>query len=150
MDAVTYPKSDVAHFIGNHLVPLRVNVTNDQIPPKFHFIWTPTVAIFTPKGNEVQRTIGFLGPEEFIAKMLLGIAKVRLGTEEYDTALIPLKSLMETLPGSKSVPEAIYFSGVAAYKNSRDPGKLKEAYEILLRKYPHNIWTERAYPYDLI
>lgn len=150
MDAVTYPKEDVVRFVNNYLIPLRINVVNGPIPKDYHHIWTPTVAVLNPTGKEVQRSVGFLGPDEFIVKMQLGIAKVRLDTGEYDTAMIPLKSLMETFPTSNSIPEAIYFSGVAAYKKSDDPSKLKEAYKRLLKEYPDNIWTERAYPYRLI
>jgi hypothetical protein len=150
MDAVTYPQEDVVRFVNNYLIPLRINVQNGPVPDAYHYIWTPTVAVLNPSGKEVQRSIGFLGPDEFIVRMQLGIAKVRLDTKEYDTAVIPLKSLMETFPESNSIPEAIYFSGVAAYKKSNDPSKLKEAYEKLLSKYPDSAWTERAYPYRLI
>jgi tetratricopeptide (TPR) repeat protein len=150
MDAVTYPKEDVVRFVNNYLIPLRINVQNGSVPEGYHYFWTPTVAILNPTGKEVQRSIGYLGPDEFIARMQLGIGKVRLDTKEYDTAMIPLKSLMESFPKSNSIPEAIYFSGVAAYKKSNDPNKLKEAYERLLKEYPDDVWTERAYPYRLI
>jgi tetratricopeptide (TPR) repeat protein len=150
MDAVTYPKEGVVRLVNNYLIPLRIIVQNGPVPEDYHYLWTPTVAVLSPTGKEVQRSIGYLGPDEFIAWMQLGIAKVRLDNEEYDTAMIPLKSLMETYPESSSIPEAIYFSGVAAYKKSDDPSKLKEAYERLLKEYPDDIWTERAYPYRLI
>ncbi len=150
MDAVTYQTPEVISFIDQHLTQLRVNVQDGSMPASFRYTWTPSLAILTPTGHEVQRTIGFLGPEEFIVRMHLGIAKVRLETKEYDTALIPLKSLMETFPENNCVPEAIYISGVAAYKKSNDPHKLKEAYEKLLREYPDSIWTEKASPYRLI
>ena len=150
MDAVTYPTQEVVNFVNNYLTPLRINVTDDTPLDVNHHFWTPTLAVLDDNGNELQRTIGFLGVDEFIASMLLGIAKVRLDAGDYDTALIPLKSLLETLPESTAVPEAIYFRGVILYKETNDPGKLKEAYEKLLSDYPDSAWTERAYPYRLL
>lgn len=150
MDAVTYPTKKVINFIYNHLIPLRINVNDDTILEVYHHFWTPTLAILDSNGNEVQRTIGFLGVDEFIARMLLGIAKVRVDAGEYVSAMIPLKNLLETLPESNTVPEAIYFRGVTLYKETNDPGKLKEAYEELLNNYPDSAWTERAYPYRLL
>ena len=150
MDAVTYQAQEVVGYINNYLIPLRINVNDPSLLEDYHHIWTPTIAVLDLNGREVQRTIGFLGPDEFIATMDLGIAKVRMDAGKYDTAMIPLKSLMETLPKSDSIPEAIYFSGVTLYKQSNDPRKLKEAYEKLLRDYPESPWTKRASPYRLL
>lgn len=101
-------------------------------------------------GNEIQRTIGFFEPDEFIASMHLGIAKTRLNGAEYDTALVHLKNLLEHFPNSSAVAEAIYFRGVTLYKQNNAPNNLKEAYEKLQGEHPDNAWTKRAYPYRLI
>ncbi len=150
MDAVTYPTDNVVHFVNNYLIPLRINVSEELRYENFLHFWTPTLIVLDQNGNELQRTIGFLDPDEFLASMHLGLAKARLVTGNFDTAIIPLKSLLETFPKSCAVPEAIYYSGVTLYKQSNDPGKLKEAYEKLLSNYPDSQWTKRASPYDLI
>ncbi len=150
MDAVTYPAKDVVKFVNNFFTPLRININEETIPENYHHIWTPTLAVLDPKGREFQRTIGFLGPEDFIATMHLAIAKIRMDAGQYDTAIIPLKSVLETFSQNDTVPEAIYFSGVVLFKGTNDPGKLKEAYEKLLRDYPDSVWTKRAAPYRLI
>ncbi|MGB3212512.1 MAG: tetratricopeptide repeat protein [Desulforhopalus sp.] len=150
MDTVTYPTKEVVTFVNNYLIPLRIEVNDDTSIEEYHHFWTPTLAILDTNGNEIQRTIGFLGVDEFTAIMLLGIAKVRLDAGEYDTALIPLKSLLETFSESHAVPEAIYFRGVTMYKQTNNPNKLKEAYEKLLSDYPDSRWTRRAYPYRLL
>jgi tetratricopeptide (TPR) repeat protein len=150
MGAVTYPTKDVVNLVNNYLVPLRINVNDDPIHDDYHQIWTPTFLVLDFNGKEIQRTIGFLEPDEFIPMIQLGIAKVRLGAEEYDTAMIPLKSIIETYPESEAAPEALYFSGVTLYKQTKDPGKLKEAYEKLLSDYPDSTWTKRGKPYRLL
>lgn len=150
MDAVTYPTEEVSNFITKHITPLRINVSDEAAFAKYHIFWTPCLVMLDTDGNELQRTIGFMGVEEFIPRMLLGLAKVRLYKEEYDMAMIPLKSLQETYFESKAVPEAIFFGGVTLYKQTDDPGKLKQAYEKLLHDYPDSTWTKRAYPYSLL
>jgi len=150
MDAVTYPAKDFVKFVNNYLIPLRMDVSDDLALEDYHHFWTPSIAILAIKGNEVQRTVGFLGVDEFIPSMLLGLGKVRLDAGDYNAAMIPLKSLQETYSKSHAVPEAIYFSGVVLYKNTNDPGKLKQAYEKLLKDYPNSAWTKRAQPYRLL
>jgi tetratricopeptide (TPR) repeat protein len=150
MEAVTYPADDVVRYVNNYLIPLRINVNEDLLHEDFHHIWTPTLAVLDFNGNEVQRTIGFLEPDDFIATMHLGIAKVRMDAKQYDTAMIPLKNLLEVFPKSYAVPEAIYFMGVILYKQRNTPAKLKEAYERLLTDYPDSQWTKRASPYRLL
>lgn len=150
MDAVTYPAEEVSNFVKKHVIPLRINVNDDAAFEKHHVFWTPCLAVLDMNGNELQRTIGFMGVDEFIPSMLLGLAKVRLNEGDYDMAMIPLKSLQETCFESDAVPEAIYFSGVTLYKQTNDPGKLKDAYEKLLKDYPESAWTKRAYPYRLL
>ncbi len=121
-----------------------------------HTFWTPTTAIFGIKGmnvqgvHEVQREIGFFEPDEFIATLHLGVAKVRLDQEEFDTALVHLNLLLEKFPTSERVPEALYFKGVTLYKQSNDPSYLKQAHVQLSSEYSASTWTRRSHPYRLI
>jgi len=150
MDAVTYPNKEVVSFIGNYLIPLRINVEDEAVHDKYHYIWTPTIAVLNLNGDEVQRTIGFFDSAELIAHMHLGIAKVHLDAGEHDTAEVHLKRLLEKFPENSVIPETIYFRGVNFYKWKDNSGHLKEAYEKLVESYADNTWTKRAQPYGLI
>ena len=150
MKAVTYANRDVSTFINTYLTPFRLDTSKVPKDPDYHHIWTPTLAVLNPEGREIQRTTGFLDPDDFLAVMHLGLAKVRLDAGKYDTAIIPLKSVLETFYHNNYVPEAIYLCGVTMYKMTKDPGKLKEAYERLRKEYPDHIWTKRADPYRLL
>ncbi|MGB3222946.1 MAG: hypothetical protein WBB23_09105 [Desulforhopalus sp.] len=150
MDAVTFPSKDAVNFVNNNLIPQGINVNDDTTLDVYHHFWTPALTLLKNNGNKPQRTIEFLGMDEFTASMLLGIAKLHPDAGEYDTAMIPLKSLPENLPESKTVLEAMYFRGVTHYKETNGPGKLKEEYEKLLSDYPDNVWTERVYSYCLL
>lgn len=150
MDAVTYPDEEVIRFVKENLVPMRIDI--DKIPhyQKYNVIWTPTLLVLDYQGNEIQRTVGFLGPERFIPFMHLGIAKVRFANGEYDTAKVHLNILKEKYPESNIVPQAIYFGGVTLFKQTGDSAELKKAYEELLAKFPDSSWTRRAAPYRLL
>ena len=150
MEAVTYANRDVCNFINTYLTPLRLDTSKGVKDPDCHHIWTPTLVVLTPEGLEIQRTTGFLHPKDFLAVMHLGLAKVRLDAGKYDTAIIPIKSILETFYHNNYVPEAIYWCGVAMYKMTKDPAKLKEAHDRLVKEYPDHIWTKRADPFRLL
>jgi tetratricopeptide (TPR) repeat protein len=150
MDTVTYPDPNVFEFINKYLIPFRVNVLEAESLPKYQEIWTPTLAILAIKGKEVQRTIGFLGKDELLPVLHLGIAKAHFDHKDFETADVHFKKLLKNHPRSHEVPEAIFFRGVNLYKMKSDPSQLKKAYEQLLSEFPESPWTKRAYPYRLI
>ncbi len=147
MDALTYRAQKVVNFINDLMIPVRLDFNNKALYDNFNAIWTPTLLVLDYQGHEVQKIIGFLKPEKFLAMMHLGIAKVHLTNGEFDTANVHLKRLMDNYPESTAIPEAIYFSGVNLYKQKNDPGQLKIAYEKLISEYPDSSWAKRAEPY---
>jgi tetratricopeptide (TPR) repeat protein len=150
MDAVTYPDQSVAKFIEENLIPLRVAFDHKPLAEDFKVKWTPTLITLDPDGMEHHRTVGFLGPEEVIASLMLGIGKSHFEREEFDKAISTFNSLLERFPKSDSAPEATFLRGVSMYKNTHDPKPLRASYDKLTAEYPDNEWTKRAYPYRLI
>ena len=70
----------MAKFIQENLIPLRVAYDHKPLSADFKVKWTPTLVTLDPDGTEHHRTVGFLGPEELIASLMLGIAQVSLRT----------------------------------------------------------------------
>jgi tetratricopeptide (TPR) repeat protein len=150
MDAVTYPDEKVADFVQNVLIPLRVPFDHKPLAADFNIKWTPTLITLDTDGKEHHRTVGFLGPEELIPSLLLGIGKSHFENERFDKAIEAFDRLLKDCPKSNSAPEAIYVRGVARYKSTHQPKPLREAYDKLAADYPSSEWTHRAYPYRLI
>jgi tetratricopeptide (TPR) repeat protein len=150
MDAVTYPTEKVAEFIQGHLVPVRVIFNHEPLAKEFNVKWTPTLVTLDADGKEHHRTVGFLGPDEFVASQLLGAGKMRFDLERFDEAIASFNMLLENYPKSEYAAEAIFFRGVSLYKSSQNPKPLREAYDKLNGEYPNTEWTKRAYPYRLI
>jgi len=150
MDAVTYPHEAVAEFIMTNLIPLRVQFDAQPHATNFNLKWTPTLITLDTDGKEHHRTVGFLGPDEVIASLLLGIGKSNFELERFDKALAAFERVLQNYPKSHSAPEAAYLRGVAKYKSTHDPKPLREAYDFLKSGYPDSEWAARAQPYSLI
>jgi outer membrane protein assembly factor BamD (BamD/ComL family) len=97
--------------------------------------------------------VGYLPPEEFIASLLLGIAKSHFDRQELDKALELLAELLSEYSKSDSAPEAIYLRGVSQYQlndDHADLSPLRQAYDELNQTYPENEWTKRAAVYQAV
>ncbi|MFP3983155.1 MAG: hypothetical protein ACLFV2_05635 [Desulfurivibrionaceae bacterium] len=150
MDAVSYPESSVVQFISENLIPLRIQTDTEPYVSNFKLRWTPTLIILDPRGEERQRTVGFLQPEELIPALLLGIGKVDFDMGCYVESIERFNRIITDYPDCEVAPEAVYLRGVANYKKDGTPQALKEAYEKLGSDYPGSIWAKRSAPYRLL
>lgn len=149
MDAVTYPDMQVANFLIDKVVPLRV-AADSPLAGEFKVTWTPTLVTLDYYGKEHHRTVGFLPPEDLVASLLLGMAKTDFDATDYNDAIIHLNTLLNGYPRSAAAPEAIFLRGVSRFKASHDASALKEAYQQLNTGYPESEWAKRAHPYSLL
>ncbi len=150
MGAVTYPNEGVAKFVDLNFVPVQVQSSNKELADKYNISWTPTILVLDADGKEHYRSVGFLQPDVFIATFELGKARYYLDLEQFAEARALLEELIERCPVPEVVPEAIFFRGVASYKQTHDPKPLRQAYDTLTSKYPQSEWAKRAEPYKLI
>ena len=150
MGAVTYPNEGVAKFVDLNFVPVQVQSANKELADKYNVSWTPTILVLDADGKEHYRSVGFLQPDVFIATFELGKARYYLDREQFAEARALLEELIERCPVPEVVPEAIFYHGVASYKQTHDPKPLRKAYDTLTAKYPQSDWAKRAEPYKLM
>lgn len=150
MGAVTYPQEAVAKFVDYNFIPVQIQVTNTELMQKYAVSWTPTILVLDADGKEHYRSVGFLAPEEFIATFQVGKGRYYLDAEQYVEALAMFDEVIVQTPKAHAVPEAIFFQGVAKYKQTHNPKPLREVYETLTAKYAQSEWAKRAEPYKLI
>lgn len=150
MDAVTYPNEALVDFLNDNVVPLRVLSDKQPMAGDYNVTWTPALIVLDQDGKELQRTVGFLNPEDLIPSILLGMGNGHFNSEEFAAALEVYGRIIAEYPESDWAPEAIFQRGVSTYKHTEDPLPLRAAYDLLLEKYPTSQWTKRAYPYRLI
>jgi TolA-binding protein len=97
-----------------------------------------------PDGEEAHRIEGFLAVDDFLAQLELGLGKALLREEKYQDAERHFEAVASGHAESESAPQALYWAGVAAYKASNDPGRLKETYQKLKKLFPSSEWTRKG------
>jgi len=68
LEAVTYKDAKVASFL-NSIVPVKYDAEKDEgevLAKKFKVRAYPTLVLLDPSGNEVDRFVGYLDPEDFL------------------------------------------------------------------------------------
>lgn len=149
MEEVTFKHQDVANFIIDKLVAVQLPV-DDPAVAGFGVHWTPTLMVLDYYGKVRERNEGFLPPDEMVAWMLLGQARIGFDSDQYNEAVIHLNTLLNGYPESPFAPEAVFLRGVARFKASHDPQNLKAAYLALQKEYPGSLWHKKAEPYRLL
>ena len=108
---------------------------------RFDAVWTPTVLIMDPDGNERWRIEGYLPKEEFRAQLEMGLARVSFMQKQWAEAERRYADVLERYPNSTSAPEALYWKGVSHYKATNDHTVLGELPGQFKEKYPESVWA---------
>jgi len=123
-------------------VPVEAHIK--EHPAYFHrfdAVWTPTVLIMDPDGNERWRIEGYLPKEEFRAQLEMGLARVSFMQKQWAEAERRYADVLERYPNSTSAPEALYWKGVSHYKATNDHTVLGELPGQFKEKYPESVWA---------
>src|SRR5436190_3568251 len=121
MDTVTYPDHRVAEFIEQHFVAAKLPVKqNRQLVEEYLVSWTPNVVIADEAGKVHYRVEGYCGPEDFVARLSLGMGRFWLNRREFHLARERFEEVAQRHAGAEAGAEALYWQGVAHYKESRD------------------------------
>ena len=144
-----YPDERVARFVNEHFIPVRVNVREQpadfqRLGDRFNAHWTPTTLLLEPDGTERHRIEGFLPTEDFLAQLMVGVAKTAFARQEWDRAEKLYREIVEKFPSATTAPEALYWTGVSRYKASHDPTALRETAEEFTRRYTDSEWAKRS------
>ncbi len=150
MSAVTYQQAPVVEFVTQHFVPLKLNVKEPK--PEFRELLRMAKPLFTPlllfldfNGTEVRRFTGYLPPAEFLAELHFVLGWVDLLHTRFADGYARFRGIVEQYPKSHVAPEALYWSGVAAYRwNNRGLDGLIPEWIELRARYPESTWWTRA------
>ena len=104
-------------------------------------MWTPTVLILDPKGEERVRLEGYLSRDEFRAQLESGLARVAFMNKNWAEAERRYAEVLERYPNSHAAPEALYWEGVSHYKATNDHTVLGQLPEQFKQKYPDSLWA---------
>src|SRR5947207_2779686 len=146
MGAVTYPNPAVERMIEEHFIPVQFNVVEQpEVMDRFNTPWTPTLIVQDAEGREHRRSQGYLDAPRFLGEMSLALLKDAIDRRDFQAATERAPEALEHTHGDAyREPEAVYWSGVAAYKASSDPTNLMAAWNRLLDQFPGSEWAKRV------
>ena len=145
MDTVTYPEPRVAHFLGLHFIPVKVRVKeNRELVENYLVSWTPHVVLADDHGRVHDRVEGYLPPEDFLARLALGVGRYLLNRKQLAQAAERFEEVAQRHSGSEAGAESLYWLGVARYKQAHDPAQLRPSWQRLAQEYPTSPWTRRT------
>lgn len=147
MERDTYSRPKVMDFITEHMEPFRVNYPEEPYFQDYHVDWMPTQVFLDKYGRENHRSVGYLGPEEFMANGLIALGKIYSSNGNYAAAQFHFDQLLKKFPRSNLVEETFYYLGINRYRQTKNPEELKKTAELLKKEYPEGGWTRKAVPY---
>ncbi len=143
----TLPDPGVIDFVGRRFTPGMFEWSEPKskdLVKRYGVEWTPTFIVADQAGNEAYRFVGYLPPQDYIAQLTLGLGKVALRKEDYEQADKCFENVAKKYPQTEAAPEAVYYCGVAEYQKTKDPKKLKAAYETLMKNYQDSDWAKKS------
>jgi len=145
MDTVTYPDDRVAEFVEHHFLPARLKVKeNHDLAADYLVSWTPNVVVTDDRGRVHYRVEGYLGPEDFLSRLSLGIGRFRLNRKLFAEAAARFEEVSRRHAGTEAAAEALYWLGVARSKQAHDPAQLRPSWQQLAQEYPNSEWNRRT------
>lgn len=141
----TLVNSDVRELIEREFIPLTyVTTASPEMAGRYNVEWTPAFIIADENGTELERSVGFLPPEDFIAQLELSEGLADMHMDRFSEADRCFEEIIKEHANTEAAPEACYYLGVSQYKESGDVNYLQKASKTLRRLFPNNAWTKRA------
>ena len=140
-----YPDPDVARYISNNFVPVRIHIKErPDLFKRFGAEWTPTILTWDADSNtERHRIEGFLPKPELLGQLALALGHYAYGRQDWDAAI---RSFEEAAShqDSEAAAEGVYWAGVSRYKKTQDPGALRATGQALNQKFPQSVWAKKG------
>jgi hypothetical protein len=131
--------------VTENFEPVKIHIKEQPASFKrFGAQWTPTLIVLDPEGHERYRFEGYLPVPEFLAHLHMGLARVAFARSQWSEAERLYREVMEQFPDSEVAPEALYWAGVAKYKQTGDAAALGETAQQFKKKYPESAWAKKS------
>ena len=144
MDAVTCPQESVQKTVTQHAVPVRIDMWGERdLSRKLKALWTPNFLYLDPDGNEWHRELGYLPPDEWTARFLVGSGLYYMQTRQLDKSAACFGEAVEKFPNTHAAPEARYFQGVCGMRKSKVVKPIYEACKEVIDRWPDSIWAKK-------
>ena len=148
-----WPDPRVVELVNSEFTAVRVHVQEQaeefkRLGKQYGAEWTPTTLVLDPSGAEQHRIEGFLPAPEFLAQLTIGLGRVQFAREAFAEAERRFQAVVDGFADTDAAPEALYWAGVARYKQSSDPAALQDTAARLRERYPDSTWRKKASVWD--
>lgn len=144
-----WPDARVERFVAESFIPVRVHVREQaqafqQLGKRYGVDWTPTTLVLSADGQEQHRIEGFLPTDDFLAALAVGLGRVDFARGNYGSAEHRFREVLARHPASDAAPEAMYWAGVARYKETNEPQALQQTAAAFRDRYQNSTWAKKA------
>ncbi len=153
MNAGPYSEEKVQKFIEEEYVPLKSQCfwkERTELMKRFYIAWTPTFLFQDSTGKVHRKLVGFMPSDDFLAQLKFGKGILMFEKERHAEAAKWFQRVVDEHATSGVAPEAVFYLGVAEYRNTHEAAALRRVYDSLLERYPQSEWARRAAPYSKI
>ncbi len=144
-----WPDERVARLVNEEFIPVRVSVVDQKDEFKrlgelYGARWTPAILVLDANGDEEYRIEGFVTADQLLARLDIGLGRDAYLHARYPEAEKHFTSVVDRKPDDEATAEALYWSGVAEYKKTRDAGALGRAAAALAARHAGSVWATKA------
>lgn len=151
-DLETLSMSDqaVQAFLEEHCVVIHLILnrpSDSMLFRQYQVIWTPSLLWLDRRGVAHYRSEGFLGPQELLAALRIGVARSKLAWARYHEA----QSLLDAVADERNNPyaaEALFYLGMVHYLQTQSHEALMQAWRRLRAEHPNSPWCARIPPHQ--
>ena len=148
--AETYPDPEVQRLLNERLVPLKINEADagpegGRLITQYRLLWTPGLLYLDARGAELDRSVGFLSTDDFVAEAHFVFGKAAYLRQRWEEAKCEFREAFHRSRGGELAPKALFWDGLARYKASSNVKEvLNRAWDELRDGFPESGWTRRA------
>jgi hypothetical protein len=144
MEAVTYPDRTVQARLQSSFVCSRQEIGRQRaLAGRLIVFWTPGLLFMDSNEVAFYRGYGYYPPHEFAQMILVARGLWELNAGHTAAAIAIFRKLAVEGQDTPFRPEALYWLGVAHYKEG-DLENLVRHWSTLLKQHPHSIWSKKA------
>jgi thioredoxin-related protein len=145
LENTTYPRSQVAAYINEYFIPVQLNQRrNLDLFKENKVIWTPTITACDASGEEQDRWVGYLPPEEFLPRVKFARARLAMSAQAWSEAVDVLEEIMSLHKNSFIAADALYWLGVVKWKVSKNFDDLSNVWTRVMEEYPNSEAAAKA------
>ncbi len=135
----------MARLLNAEFIPVRINTQDEpDVARRFHLMWTPVLVALDHREFPLHRIVGYIPPTEMLAQLHFALALNEIRSARPGNALEIFRRLRADFPTAHVIPEAVYWEGIAAYRQSKNKEDLWVIWRQLAADYPNSLWAAKT------